>query len=91
MVEAGPPYSWRARYLSQPPGRTSNFLVVPSGVELEVAVEVAVGDRAADAEPEGDVSFPEFDPSAWTEVSATPYPAGEGDEYPFVFKVLERR
>ncbi|MBL9166993.1 MAG: HYR domain-containing protein [Verrucomicrobiales bacterium] len=43
VVETGPPYSWRARYLSQPPGRTSNFLVVPSGVELEVAVEVDLG------------------------------------------------
>lgn len=34
---------WRARYLHQPPGRTENFLVVPSGVEIELAVEVDVG------------------------------------------------
>lgn len=34
---------WRARYLTQPPGRTGNFLVVPTGVEIELAVEVDTG------------------------------------------------
>src|SRR4029078_732291 len=31
------------RYSTQPPGRTENFLVVPSGVEFELAVEVDTG------------------------------------------------
>ncbi|MFI4973465.1 MAG: dihydrofolate reductase [Caulobacterales bacterium] len=44
-----------------------------------------------DAEPEGDAVFPPFDESDWTEVSREAHPAGEGDEYPFVFRVLERR
>ncbi len=44
-----------------------------------------------DAEVEGDVSFPPFDESRWTEVSRESYPAGEGDDHPFVFRVLERR
>jgi dihydrofolate reductase len=44
-----------------------------------------------EADVEGDVVFPPFDESAWTEVSREAHPAGEGDDYPFVFRVLERR
>ncbi|PIB93198.1 dihydrofolate reductase [Caulobacter sp. FWC2] len=43
------------------------------------------------AEVEGDVHFPDFDESAWTEVRREEYPAGEGDDHAFVFRVLERR
>jgi dihydrofolate reductase len=43
-----------------------------------------------DAEPAGDVLFPAFDESAWTEVSRTDYPAGEGDDHAFAFRVLQR-
>ena len=43
-----------------------------------------------DAEVEGDVIFPSFDEAGWREVRREAYPAGEGDEYPFVFRVLER-
>jgi dihydrofolate reductase len=44
-----------------------------------------------DADIEGDVILPPIDESRWTEVSATAYPAGEDDEYPFTIRVLERR
>jgi dihydrofolate reductase len=44
-----------------------------------------------DAEVEGDVSFPPFDESRWTEVRREEHPAGDGDDFPFVFRVLERR
>ena len=44
-----------------------------------------------DAEPEGDVTMPAFDESAWKEVRREAHPAGEGDDHPFVFRVLERR
>lgn len=44
-----------------------------------------------DAEPEGDALFPAFDESAWTEVRRDPHPAGEGDQHPFTFRVLEQR
>ena len=44
-----------------------------------------------EAEVEGDVLFPPFDGSAWTEVRREPHPAGEGDDHPFTFRVLERR
>jgi dihydrofolate reductase len=44
-----------------------------------------------DAEVEGDVFFPPFDEAPWREVRREAYPAGEGDEYDFVFRVLERR
>ena len=43
-----------------------------------------------DAEPEGDVVFPAFDESTWREVRREAHPAAEGDDYAFVFRVLER-
>jgi dihydrofolate reductase len=43
-----------------------------------------------DASPEGDVTFPAFDEGAWTEVRRETYPAGEGDDHAFTFRVLER-
>lgn len=44
-----------------------------------------------DAEIEGDVVLSPIDESRWTEVRREAYPAGDGDEYPFTFRVLERR
>jgi len=44
-----------------------------------------------EAEPEGDVTFPAFDESAWAEVERQAHPAGPQDDHPFVFRVLERR
>jgi dihydrofolate reductase len=44
-----------------------------------------------DAEPQGDVLFPEFDESDWVEASRETHPAGPDDDHPFVFRVLERR
>jgi dihydrofolate reductase len=44
-----------------------------------------------DADVEGDVVFPAFDESAWTEVRREEHAAGPDDEYGFVFRVLERR
>lgn len=43
VTETNSPYGLRARYTTQPPGRTNNFLVVPSGVGLELVVEVDTG------------------------------------------------
>jgi len=43
------------------------------------------------AEPEGDVTLPAFDETAWKEVRREAHPAGEGDDHAFVFRVLERR
>ena len=44
-----------------------------------------------DADVPGDVVFPPFDETPWREVRREVHDAGEGDEYPFVFRVLERR
>lgn len=38
----------------------------------------------------GDVLFPPFDEAGWREVRREAHSAGEGDDYPFVFRVLER-
>jgi len=43
------------------------------------------------AKVEGDVHFPDFDESAWTEVRREAHPAGDDDDHAFVFRVLERR
>jgi dihydrofolate reductase len=43
-----------------------------------------------EASPEGDVVFPPFDEAAWTEVRREAHSAGPEDQYPFVFRVLER-
>jgi dihydrofolate reductase len=43
-----------------------------------------------EAEPEGDVRFPDVDEAAWREVRREAHPAGEGDDFPFTFRVLER-
>lgn len=43
-----------------------------------------------EGDPPGEVILPEFDFTGWTEVRREHHPAGEGDEYPFTFRVLER-
>ena len=43
-----------------------------------------------EGDPEGDVVLPEFDLAGWTEVRRERHEAGEGDEFPFTFRVLER-
>jgi dihydrofolate reductase len=44
-----------------------------------------------EAEVEGDALFPPFDEADWTEVRREARPAGPDDDYPVVFRVLERR
>jgi dihydrofolate reductase len=44
-----------------------------------------------DATVDGDVTFPEFDEAAWTEVRRETHTAGDGDDHAFIFRVLERR
>ena len=43
-----------------------------------------------DAEVEGDVVLPPIDEHLWREVRREAYLAGEGDDFPFVFRVLEK-
>ena len=42
------------------------------------------------ADVEGDTVLSPFDESAWREVRREAHPAGPDDDYPFVFRVLER-
>lgn len=44
-----------------------------------------------EGEPEGDVIVPPIDESQWREVRREHHPASDLDEYPFTFRVLERR
>jgi dihydrofolate reductase len=43
-----------------------------------------------EGEPEGDVLLPAIDEAGWREVRREAVPAGPEDEYPTVFRVLER-
>lgn len=43
-----------------------------------------------EAEVAGDAYFPAVDETLWTEVRREPHPAGAEDDFPFVFRVLER-
>ena len=43
-----------------------------------------------EAEVDGDARFPAFESAGWREVRTEAHPAGEGDDHPFVFRVLER-
>ena len=44
-----------------------------------------------DGEPAGDVIMPPLDESGWRETAREAVPAGPDDDYPTVFRVLERR
>ncbi len=44
-----------------------------------------------DASPGGDVFFPAFDETQWTEVQCERYPADDRNQYASTFRVLERR
>ena len=44
-----------------------------------------------EAEVDGDVFFPPLNEDDWTETRRESHPAGEFDEHPFTFRVLERR
>ena len=43
-----------------------------------------------DAEVDGDVRFPWFDPAAWDECACEAHPADERHAHPFRFRILER-
>lgn len=43
-----------------------------------------------DADVEGDTRMPAFDETDFVEISSESHPAGETDDYPFTFRVLER-
>lgn len=43
-----------------------------------------------EAAPDGDVSFPAFDPALWRDVSREPLPQGPKDEFAASLRVLER-
>ncbi|MDE2486013.1 MAG: dihydrofolate reductase [Alphaproteobacteria bacterium] len=44
-----------------------------------------------DAEVEGDVVLPPIDEAQWREIRREDHPASDVDQYPFTFRVLERR
>lgn len=43
-----------------------------------------------EADPEGDILFPDYDPTQWRETSREEHPAGGRDDHAFVFRDLVR-
>ena len=85
----------RCRSPASRPRRTawSEVCVIGGAALFELALPKArrIYLTEVDAEVEGDVCFPPFDESGWIEVRREAHPAGEDDDYPFTFRVLERR
>jgi dihydrofolate reductase len=44
-----------------------------------------------EADVDGDVLFPPWNPAEWTEVAAEPHPADERHAFPYTFRTLRRR
>ena len=70
-------------------------LALRQGVQEFVRTEVLpLADRLylteVDAEPEGDAFFPEVDTSLWKETGAERYEAGEGNDFGFTIRQLDR-
>jgi dihydrofolate reductase len=66
---------------------------VIGGAEIYAAA-LPIADRLwlteVDAEVEADVFFPAFDRKAWREASSVHFPAGDGNDHPFVIRELVR-
>jgi dihydrofolate reductase len=73
--------------------RVAEVCVIGGAALFEIALPRArrIYLTEVDASPPGDVVFPPFDEGDWTEVHREAFPAGEGDDHAFVFRVLERR
>ena len=73
--------------------RVEEVCVIGGASLFEIALQRArrIYLTEVDAEVEGDVRLSPIDESRWTEVRSQSYPAGEGDDYPFTIRVLERR
>ena len=69
------------------------FAVIGGAALFELALPKArrIYLTEVEAEPDGDVFFPAFDEAEFEEVRREAFPAGEKDDHPFVFRVLERR
>lgn len=81
----------RGRALAEAAG-ADEIMVIGGAQIYDAALDAA--DRLyiteVHAEPEGDVSFPSFNPREWREVSRERHAAGEKDTADYSFVVLER-
>lgn len=74
--------------------RTDADKVFVIGGETLYRMALPLADRLylteVDAEPEGDAFFPEVDTSVWKETGAEKYEAGEGNDFGFTIRQLDR-
>ncbi|MEO8113449.1 MAG: dihydrofolate reductase [Phenylobacterium sp.] len=81
-----------AREQAEEDGR-DEFCVIGGASLFELALPKArrLYLTEVDAEAEGDVTLSPIDESRWREVRREAHPAGDEDQHPFTFRVLERR
>lgn len=81
-----------ARSMAIKAGLTEIFVIGGAGLytaALPLADRVHLTEVCA--QPDGDTYFPELSSDDWQEASNEPVPAGEKDDYPTVYRVLNRR
>jgi dihydrofolate reductase len=73
--------------------RVDEVFVIGGGAVFHAALPKArrIYLTEVEADVEGDAFLEPFDETPWKEVHRQRHPAGEGDEFPFTFRVLERR
>lgn len=80
-----------ARAIADREGKQEVFVI--GGAEIYAAA-LPLADRIylteVDADVEGDALFPELDLRQWDETARQAYPAGEGNEYAFTIRRLDR-
>ena len=74
--------------------RTGSDKVFVIGGEAIYNLALPLADRLylteVDAEPEGDAHFPDLDTSQWAETGAERFEAGEGNDFAFTIRQLDR-
>jgi dihydrofolate reductase len=73
--------------------RVDEVFVIGGGAVFHAALPKArrIYLTEVEADVDGDAVLEPFDETHWKEVHRQRHPAGEGDEFPFTYRVLERR
>lgn len=72
-------------------GETEAFIIGGGQIyELSMPLLDRIYLTEVDAEPEGDVFFPDFDKTQWNQLSSEAHPADEKNDHAYTFKVYER-
>ncbi len=81
-----------ARAIAARTGADKAFII---GGETIYRLALPIADRVyiteVEAEPEGDAFFPDIDPDEWTETGAEHFESGDGNDFAFTIRQLDRK